>query len=136
MKTIYLIATLLISTTVFSQVGEVWPIVSSQNFDLDENYQITKEHETKTMCSFFMFINNNEFLHATDNITSLYKIIKRSEDETGAMVYTVASEVGNVYTYSFSKDKKDVIIFTKKGYGIYYKCLAPYNTKVFENINK
>jgi|GEM_PF-4147665 hypothetical protein len=138
MKTIYLsvVLSLITCTSLFSQSGEVWPIVSSQNFDLDENYQITKEYDSKTMCSFFMFINNNEFLHATDNITSLYKIIKRSEDKTGAMVYTVASEVGNVYTYSFSKDKKDVIIFTKKGYGIYYKCLTPYNTTVFDNINK
>lgn len=138
MKTIYslIITGILFSTAAFSQSGEVWPIVSSQNFDLDENYQITKEYESKTMCSFFMFINNNEFLHATDNITSLYKIIKRTEDQTGAIVYTVASEVGNIYTYSFSKEKKDVIIFTKKGYGIYYKCLTPYNTSVFENINK
>lgn len=135
MKKILTAALLLVAFAGFAQSGDVWPIYSRQEFDMDENFEITKEYEAKSVCGFFMFLNNNEFLHATDNITSLYKIISREETESST-VYKVVSEVGNVYTYSFSKTNKDVLVLTKKGYGSYYKCLAPYGTKVFDNINK
>lgn len=135
MKNILSATLLLLTIAGFSQSGDVWPIYSRQEFDMDENFEITQEYETTNSCGFFMFLNNNEFLHATDNLTSLYKILSREETETST-VYKVASEVGNIYTYSFSKTNKDVLIVSEKGYGIYYKCLTPYTTKVFDNINK
>lgn len=135
MKTVFVTLALIISAMAMAQKGDVWPIYTSQTFDLDENFQITKEYETKNVAGYFMFLNNNEFFHVTDNMTSLYKIIKREEGETD-MVYTVVSEVGNVYTFSFDKTKKDVILFSEKGFGNYYKVLEPYTTTVFDNVNQ
>lgn len=128
-------ALFVVSIAAFSQSGDVWPIYSVQTFDLDEEYNITKEYEAKNVAGYFMFVNNNEFFHVTDNMTSLYKIIKREPGESDT-VYTVASEVGNVYTFSFSKQKKDVVLFSSKGFGNYYKVLTPYKTKVFDNMNQ
>ncbi len=135
MKTVLVLLSLFATTWAWSQKGEVWPIYSSQTFDLDKDFQITKEYEVKNVAGYFMFLNNNEFFHVTDNITSLYKIIKRKEGETD-VVYTAVSEAGNVYTFSFDKTKKDVILFSEKGFGNYYKVLTPYVTTVFDNVNQ
>lgn len=135
MKIVFVTLTFLISAWAWAQKGEVWPIYSSQTFDLDENFKITKEYEAKSVAGYFMFLNNNEFFHVTDNMTSLYKIIKRETGETD-QVYTVASEVGNVYTFSFDRTKKDIILFSDKGFGNFYKVLEPYTTTVFDNINQ
>lgn len=83
-----------------------------------------------------MFIDNNEFFHVTDNMTSLYKIISRSKGKNGNEIFKVVSEVGNIYSYSFDEENKDIIIFSQKGFGLYYQCLKPYKTKVFDNINR
>lgn len=135
MKKLLFVLLTTISFSGFAQMGEVWPTLTRQEFDIDDEFNITKEYESKSYCSFFMFIDNNEFFHTTDGITSLYKILKRDEQPT-KHTYTVASEVGNIYTYVFDKTNKEVLILSSKGYGIYFKCLPYYETKVFENVDK
>jgi hypothetical protein len=135
MKKIIALAFALVVFQGMAQMGQVWPLATRQEFEYDKDFKITKEYESTSYCSFIMFINNNEFIHATDNITSLYKILSRTTDGT-FNTYRVASEVGNIYTFSFDATKKDIMIFSDKGYGIYYKTLAMYETKVFNNLSK
>jgi len=136
-RSIFTAVLLLLMLNLNAQKGEVWPVYSQQQYDVDEQVQITKEYEAKTTCSFFIFINNNEFIHVTDSITSLYKIVKRQKGKAGNDIYTVVSEAGNIYTMAFNKEAKDIVLLSKqKGFGWYYKCLSPYVTPVVENFNK
>lgn len=118
-----------------AQKGQVWPTLTRQDFEFDENAEITKEYDVEDNFSYYLFIDNNEFIHCTNTITSLYKIMSRDEQEKYTD-YTVVSEVGNMYTFRFSITDQYVAIYSDKGYGIYYSVAAPYLTKVFDNLNK
>ncbi|CAG5076310.1 hypothetical protein [Parvicella tangerina] len=125
-----------ITLTSYSQMGEIWPVDSRQDFDVDAEFNITNEYEKKVVCQFFMFINDNEFIHVTDNVTSLYKITARDLSVPGEPVYTVISEAGNTYMYLFNKEKKEILAYSTKGFAISFLCLTPYNTYVFPDIDE
>jgi hypothetical protein len=120
----------------FAQMGEVWPVFSRQDFDVNDKIEITKTYDVSSVCQFFMFVNNNEFVHVTDNMTSLYKIIKRDESKAGEPLYTVVSEAGNTYSYIFNSNTKTVYAYSTKGFLIEWKGLDHYNTEIFSNLNK
>lgn len=120
----------------FSQIGQVWPIDERQDFDMNEKYEITKTYDATFVCQFFMFINNNEFIHCTDDITSLYKIISRDESKPDEPMYTVISESGNQYIYIFNKKTNEVTAYSSKGFAIVFYSIDPYETTVFQNINR
>lgn len=126
----------LICGTSFSQMGDIWSVTSRQDYDVNENIEIIKTYEKQSVCQFFMFIDNNEFIHVTDNITSLYKIIKRDESKPNEPMYTVVSEAGNTYTYIFNKNTNAVYAYSTKGFMIEWLTFAPYKTEVFGNINR
>lgn len=136
MKKLFVIMSFLTATMSFAQMGQIWPVYSRQDFDLDKNNEISKTYDTKTVSQFFMFINNNEFIHVTDDITSLYKIIKREQSKDGDPIYTVVSEAGNTYLYMFQTGKKQVFVYSSTGFAISFMCLNKYETKVFENLNR
>lgn len=136
MKKVLFILLLLSVTASYAQQGQIWPVYSRQDFDLDANNEITKTYDSQTVSQFFMFINNNEFIHVTDNITSLYKIIKREQSKDGDPIYTVVSEAGNTYLYLFQKGKKQVFTYSTKGFAISFMCLDSYETAVFSNLNR
>lgn len=135
-KLLLLAAFLMTGLISFAQKGQVWPTESRQEFDLDANGNITKEYESQVYYSYYLFINNNEFIHCTNGITSLYKIIKRNENRD-YVDYTVVSEVGNQYAMRFA-EKEQYIVITNldQGYSIYIGCYKPYVTAVFDNINR
>lgn len=136
-KKILLFTTLLLSTLFsFAQKGDIWPTFSRQEFDISADGQILNEYQAQDYNSYYIFINNNEIIHCTSTITSLYKIINRNvaADYTD---YTVVSEVGNQYVMRFNKKEKYVIITSvEKLFSVYIACYAPYNTKVFDNLNR
>lgn len=136
MKKLLVIMSFLTATMSFAQMGQIWPVYSRQDFDLDKDNEISKTYDAKTVSQFFMFINNNEFIHVTDGITSLYKIIKREKSKDGDPIYTVVSEAGNTYLYMFQEGKKQVFVYSSTGFAINFACLDKYETKVFENLNK
>ena len=135
MKTLLILIGFVLPSFVLAQMGQVWPVDSRQDFDVDDDFNITNEYEKKTVCQFFMFINDNEFIHVTDDITSLYKITDRDESVPGEPVYTVVSEAGNTYLYLFNETKAEVLAYSTKGYAISFLCLSPYNTYVFPDID-
>jgi hypothetical protein len=126
---------ILCSSGAFAQKGQVWPTETRQEFDIGEDGKITKEYEVVNYPSYYLFINNNEFIHCTGTITSLYKILKRNEGE-GMVDYDVISEAGNQYTFRFSTAENYVVISTNKGYSIYMACKPYYTTTVFDNLNR
>lgn len=136
-KKLFFVAALLFSSfNIFAQMGEVWPTYSRQDFTLNSNAEIVDESETVEYYSYYLFINNNEFIHCTNNITSLYKIISRTNSEQ-FNDYTVVSEVGNTYMMRFAKKDKYVVTTSlDKGFSVYAACYAPYNTHVFNNLNR
>lgn len=136
MKKALFILTFFISSFSIAQMGEIWPVDSKQEHSVDANMKITKSYDPITVCQFFMFINNNEFIHVTDNVTSLYKIIKREYSADNDPIYTVVSEAGNTYTYLFSKKNKNVAAYSTQGYIITFACLTSHETKVFQNLNR
>lgn len=136
MKTLFTILLMSVVTSTFAQMGQIWPVETRQEFEVNSNYEITKTYDQTSVCQFFMFINNNEFIHVTDDITSLYKIIKREKTSDGDPMYTVVSEVGNTYTYLFRESVKQVFIYSAKGYAISFGSIKPYTTSVFSNLNK
>lgn len=83
-----------------------------------------------------MFINNNDFIHVTDGLTSLYKIIKRDLSKPNQTLYTVVSEAGNIYTYIFNSDENKVYAHSAKGFLIGWVCIKKHKTEVFENIDR
>lgn len=115
----------------FAQKGQIWPTLTRQEFEFDAEGQITQEYEVQTYASYYLFINNNEFIHCTPTITSRYKI-QSKEEGTDYIDYEVLSEVGNAYSFRFSKVDKYVAIYSTKGFGIYLSCESPYTTKVFD----
>lgn len=119
----------------FAQKGEVWPTLTRQEFEFNSAREITQEGQVGTYYSYYLFINNNEFIHCTETITSLYKVISRDEKEDFTD-YTVVSEVGNTYTFRFGYKENYVAIYSDKGYGFYISTATPYATKVFDNINR
>ncbi len=128
---------LFISVSVsFAQMGDIWPVTNRQEFEVNDDFEITKTYDQTSVCQFFMFLNNNEFIHVTDDITSLYKIIKREYSKENEPIYTVVSEAGNTYMYLFKKEAKQVFIYSTKGYAISFACITPYTTEVFKNLNK
>lgn len=137
MKRNLLLAIAFVCTALVSnaQKGQVWSTLTRQDFDFNEKGEITNEYEVTNYYSYYLFINNNEFIHCTSTITSLYKIIKRDE-QAKFTDYTVVSEVGNVYTFRFAIEEMYIAIYSDKGYGIYISVNQPYLTKVFDNINK
>jgi hypothetical protein len=136
MKNLLFFLILLVSSLSWSQMGDVWPVDKRQDFDVDEEFQVINTYDEVVVCQFFMFINNNEFIHVTDNMTSLYKIISRDESVPDEPLYTVISEAGNQYTYIFNKTTQEVIAYSTKGFSIVFTCIAPHNTKVFANLNR
>lgn len=136
MKNLFFFLCLFASQLGWSQMGQVWPVEQRQDYDMNDKLEVTKTYDATTVCQFFMFINNNEFIHVTDNITSLYKIIKRNNDKPNEPVYTVISEAGNEYIYIFNKEKKDVTAYSTKGFAIVFSCITPHETKVFSNFNR
>ena len=137
MRTIYLLAFFLLSGTgLWAQKGDIWPTETRQEFEVNGNGDITKEGVEEAYRSFYLFINNNEFIHCTAGITSLYKILNRKEVR-GGVEYSTISEAGNKYTMFFhKKDAYIVIAVPDRGYSIYIGCLAPYETKVFDDLNR
>lgn len=134
----FILATLtfiLFTTGAFAQKGQVWPTETRQEFDIDNNGKISKEYAQVDYASYYLFINNNEFVHCTGTITSLYKILKRTE-RTGMMDYDVISEAGNQYTFRFSTQDNYIVISSNKGYSIYMGCKPMYVTSVFDNLNR
>lgn len=136
MKTLLIVLGFLLPSISLAQMGDIWPVDSRQDFEVDENFQITNEYESKSVCQFFMFIDNNEFIHVTDDITSLYKITDRDLSVPDQPIYTVISEAGNTYLYLFDRQNNEVIAYSTKGYAVSFLCLAPYNTYVFTDIDK
>lgn len=135
-KVLSLMLLLAASTGLWAQKGQVWPSETRQEFEIDENGKITKEYAATDYNSYYLFINNNEFIHCTGTITSLYKIVSRKQRD-GGMEYTVVSEVGNTYQMFFhEKDKYMVLSSRDKGFSVYIECKAPYTTQVFDNINR
>lgn len=135
-KLLFITALLVSSFNLFAQMGEVWPTYSRQDFTLNSNAEIIDESQTVEYFSYYLFINNNEFIHCTNNITSLYKIISRKSSPQFED-YTVVSEVGNTYMMRFAKkDKYIVTTSIDKGFSVYAACYEPYNTQVFNNINR
>ncbi|WP_124636817.1 hypothetical protein [Taibaiella sp. KBW10] len=135
-KLLFLAVLLIGSIYSFAQKGQIWPTQTRQEFDIDKEGNITKEYESTDYNSYYLFINNNEFIHCTGTITSLYKIVKRTEKK-GAMEYTTVSEVGNTYKMTFNEAEKHIILTSiDRGYSIYLTCLKPYQTEVFDNINR
>lgn len=130
------VAFILFTTTAFAQKGQVWPTETRQEFDIDENNKISKEYPSQSYISYYLFINNNEFIHCTGSITSLYKILKRYEDNPKYIDYEVISEAGNIYHFRFAQSEKYIVISSNKGYSIYHDCKSPYKTTVFDNLNK
>lgn len=131
-----IVAFLFLTLGVSAQKGQVWPTESRQEFDVDSDGNITKEYETTTYYSYYLFVNNNEFIHCTNGITSLYKIINRTESQDYTD-YNVVSEVGNSYMMRFSESEKYIVISAvDKGYSIYIGCYTPYTTNVFNNLNR
>ncbi len=118
-----------------AQKGQIWPTSTRQEFEFDAEGNISQEYEVQNYNSYYLFINNNEFIHCTATITSLYKILKREEQEE-YVDYEVISEAGNVYSFRFSINDQYVAIYSSKGYGIYLACEAPYATGVFDNLSK
>ncbi len=136
MKKLVFLLLLLISQLGWSQMGDVWPVNQRQDFDVDEEYQVTKTYDAQSVCQFFMFINNNEFIHVTDDMTSLYKIISRDETNVAEPNYTVISEAGNQYLYIFNATSNQVTAYSSKGFAIVFTCLTAHNTEVFGNLNR
>lgn len=136
MKTLLILMGFVIPSITLAQMGDIWPVDSRQDFEVDADFQVTNEYEEQIVCQFFMFINNNEFIHVTDNMTSLYKITDRDLSVPDQPIYTVISEAGNTYLYLFDKAKKEVIAYSTKGYAISFLCLTPYSTYVFPDIDK
>lgn len=135
-KKIVIAAMIIFCTTgAFAQKGQIWPTETRQEFDLDENGKVTKEYEVMNYPTYYLFINNNEFIHCTGTITSLYKILKRTEG-SGMVDYEVISEAGNQYVFRFSTAENYVVISTNKGYSIYLACKPFYTTTVFDNLNR
>ncbi len=136
MKKVLLIFSLFFTGISMAQMGQVWPVDKRQDFDVDQDLKITKTYDAEIVCQFFMFLNNNEFIHVTDGMTSLYKIISRDESVTDEPMYTVVSEAGNTYTYIFNKKTKQITCYSAKGFAISFICITPHETKVFSNLNK
>lgn len=136
MKTLIITLGILLPSIMFSQMGQIWPCDTRQEFDVDADFNITQYYEEQVVCQFFMFIGNNEFIHVTDDITSLYKITARDETIAHQPIYTVTSEAGNDYIYMFDTEASEVYIYSTKGYGISFQCLDPYSTYVFPDIEK
>jgi hypothetical protein len=135
-KVLSLMLLLAASTGLWAQKGQVWPSETRQEFEIDENGKITKEYAAGDYNSYYLFINNNEFIHCTGTITSLYKIVNRKQRD-GGVEYSVVSEVGNNYQMFFhEKDKYIVLSSRDKGFSVYIECKAPYTTQVFDNINR
>ena len=135
-KVLSLLLLLAASTGLWAQKGQVWPSETRQEFEIDENGKITKEYAAQDYNSYYLFINNNEFIHCTGTITSLYKIVSRKQRD-GGVEYTVVSEVGNTYQMFFhEKDKYMVLSSRDKGFSVYIECKTPYTTQVFDNINR
>lgn len=126
---------ILFTTGAIAQKGQVWPTDTRQEFDISSEGKITKEYEVVDYPSYYLFINNNEFIHCTGTITSLYKILKRREGN-GLIDYDVISEAGNQYTFRFSHTENYIVISTNKGYSIYMACKAMYKTTVFDDLNR
>ncbi len=118
----------------FAQKGEVWSTISRQEFQMDDEGNLTNQYEVEDYATYYLFINNNEFLHCTPTVTSLYKILSRDAKQD-FVDYKVISEADNIYTFRFNKKSKTIIIYSQKGYGIIIGCAAPYATKVFDNLN-
>lgn len=136
MKKYFLLLSLFVSTLSLAQMGQVWPVDQRQDFDVDSDLKVSKTYDPVAVCQFFMFINNNEFIHVTDGMTSLYKIISRDESVPNEPMYTVVSEAGNTYTYIFNQATKQITCFSAKGFAIAFICITPHDTKVFSNINR
>lgn len=120
----------------WAQKGEVWPSSTRQEFELNSKGEITKEGAETIYKTYYLFINNNEFIHCTDGITSLYKILSRKEVQ-GGTEYKTISEAGNTYQMLFNKKEKYIVISAiDRNYSIFIGCLEPYQTKVFDNINR
>lgn len=136
-KTLSILTVLLLASLLsFSQKGQVWATETRQEFDIDSDGNITKEYKSNPYYSYYLFINNNEFIHCTNSITSLYKINSRTESKD-FVDYVVVSEVGNTYHMRFSqKDSYVVITSLANKFSVYIGCYKPYNTKVFNNINR
>ncbi len=134
MKTLVILMGFILPSFAFAQMGQIWPVDSRQEFDVDADFNITEEYEKKVVCQFFMFISDNEFIHVTDNITSLYKITERDLSVPNQPVYSVTSEAGNTYLYLFNKEKAEVLVYSTKGYAISYLCLSPYDTAIFPDM--
>ncbi len=135
-KILITIALIISGFVAMAQKGQVWPTQTRQDFDINSDGEITKQYDVQDYNSYYLFINNNEFIHCTNDITSLYKIIKRTENKD-YIDYTVVSEVGNTYYMRFAQNEKYIVITNlEKGYSIYEACYTPYTTQVFSNINK
>lgn len=123
---------------VWAQKGDVWPTYDRTNFDINNEGKILNEKTPISFSSYFLFINNNEFIHCTGTVTSLYKILSRKPiTSEGVLELKVISEADNVYSFFFSKKEKYILILsTDKLFGLHYNCDSPYATNVFDNINK
>lgn len=119
-----------------AQKGQIWSTLTRQNFESNENNEWTATGDAVNYYTYYIFISNNEIIHVTPDITSLYKINSRKSGE-GFMDYEVISEVGNVYTFRMHETEKYVtIISTTANFGVYISTMEPYNTSVFDNMNK
>jgi hypothetical protein len=130
------VTAIVLCSSAVAQKGQVWPTETRQEFDIDEKGKISKEYPSTNYYSYYLFINNNEFIHTTGTITSLYKILKRYDDNDKYTDYEVISEAGNVYNFRFAHTDKYIVISSNKGYSIYHDCKAMYKTKVFDNLNR
>lgn len=135
MKTILSLVLLFLCTTgIWAQKGQIWPTETRQEFEIDENGKITKEYSATSYNSYYLFVDNNEFVHCTGTITSLYKIKSRKYRD-GGVEYTVVSEVGNEYQMFFHESDKYIVLTSRaKGYSVYVECKQPYKTEVFNNM--
>lgn len=136
MKNAILTLSLFFTTFSWAQMGQVWPVNTRQDFDMNEDFEVTKTYEKGDVSQYFMFIDDNKFIHVTGTITSLYKITKRDESTEKSPIYTVTSEAGNEYIYIFNSDANEVHAFSKKGFAITFSCNAHHTTKVFEDISE
>ncbi|TAE50074.1 MAG: hypothetical protein EAZ89_12860 [Bacteroidetes bacterium] len=134
-NTLLLFTLLLSGICAFAQMGQVWPTQTRQRFDIDENGETLQEYEVEDYPSYFLFINDKEFIHCTGDITSLYKITSAKEQDS-YMSYEVLSEVGNEYVFNFDPVESQVVIVSATGFALFIQCLPMYETAVFETIGK
>ncbi len=134
MKKTLLLLVLLVSASMaaYAQKGQVWPTINRTDMQFDEAGELTYESDAKDYNSYFLFIDNNSFVHCTETITSLYKILERDEQENYTD-FIVVSEAENQYTFRFSFDEYAVVILSKdQTFGVYMEAMEPYESRALK----